>query len=267
MNQLAQDILRAPKYQAMGIPLETVLDLLGQEAPRYPERRDLVKVVRRKLHNIMAPYLEELNYSEAAGWIDGLTPDAGTAQVQEVCGRILESHASSRERMPLLDAFYGQIFSVTGKPASILDLACGFHPFSWPWMGLPPSCRFFAYDIHEPRIRLINRFFESVSLEPLAELRDVLVNPPEQKADAAFIFKEAHRMEKRNPGCSRALWQALQVRYLLVSLPSADLSGTHDLAEKHRALVYDTIGGLPWHVTEVVFSNEIVFVLDKGGAG
>ncbi len=264
-DTLVREIQRAPKYQAMGIPDETVLDLLVQESARYPERRELVKIVRRKLHNIMAPYLEELSYAEASGWIDALDP-VDTTAVREVCARILSSHASSRERMPLLEDFYRRIFEAVGTPASIMDLACGFHPFSLPWMGLPAAVQFFAYDIHQPRVDLINRFFRKIGLQPLAEVRDVLVNPPQQQADVALIFKEAHRMEKRKPGCSRPFWQALQTRWLLVSLPSTDLSGSHDLAGKHRELVAGIVDGLPWTVEEIVFPNEIVFVIDKGGA-
>jgi 16S rRNA (guanine(1405)-N(7))-methyltransferase len=263
LPDLAREIQRAPKYQAMGIPDETVLDLLTQEAVRYPERRDLLKVVRRKLHNIMAPYLEDLSYPQAEAWIAALDPADGAA-VKAVCGRILASHASSRERMPFLAEFYQRIFAVTGAPASVLDLACGLHPFSYPWMGLD-GVQFHACDIHQPRVRLINRFFERLGLQPLAEVRDVLVDPPAQTADMALIFKEAHRMEKRKPGCSRPLWQALRVRWLLVSLPAVDLSGSHDLTEKHRALVADIVNGLPWTVREIAFSNEIVFMIDKGG--
>jgi len=260
-----REIQRAPKYQAMGIPAETVLDLLQQEAGRHPERRELVKVVRRKLHNIMAPYLEELDYGEAAAWIDDMDAGNETA-VKEVCSRVLQSHASSRERLPFLSEFYRDIFAITGRPNVLLDLACGFHPFSLPWMGLPKDVRFHACDIHQPRVQLINRFFAKAGLSPLAEVRDVLVNPLGQRADAALIFKEAHRMEKRKPGCSRPLWEALPARWLLVSLPSTDLSGSHDLAEKHRALVAGILAGLPWPVREVAFPNEIVFVIDKGGA-
>lgn len=259
-----EDILRAPKYLSMGIPAETVMDLLQQESSRYTDRHTLVKAVRRKLHNIMAPYLEELDYAQASDWLKQLSPDSENAVVREICQRILSSHASSRERIPFLDTFYEQIYQVIGKPATILDLACGFHPFSLPWMNLAPESRFYAYDIHQPRVLLINQFLDAMGYPPLAELRDVLVNPPQQQADAAFLFKETHRMEKRSPGCSRPFWQALQVRHLLVSLPSTDLSGSHDLAEKHRTLVNEIITGLPWKLTEIVFPNEIIFVLDKG---
>ncbi len=261
---LAQHILAAPKYQKLGIPPETVIDLLEGEYAHNTNRKTLEKKVRQKLHNIMAPYLEKLDYRQAVTWLDDLSGDANEEPVREVCERIMQTHASTRERLPFLDEFYRRIFEVVGKPGSLLDLACGLHPFSFPWMGLPASLRFYAYDIHQPRIDLIQKFFGMLGMEPLAEVRDVLVHPPEQPADMALLFKEAHRMEKRQPGCSRSLWMALRVRYLLVSLPSVSLHGSHDLEEKHRSLVLNTIAGLPWKVTELVFPGEIVYILDKG---
>lgn len=247
----------------MGIPLETVLDLLRQEKSHYRDRKALEKVVRRKLHNITAPYLEDLNYTEAAGWLEALPQAPSDQAVREVSVRMMESHTSTRERLPFLDVFYTHLFEVTGKPGSILDLACGMHPFGFPWMGLPLDCTYRAYDIHAPRVALINRFFRCIGLETLAEVRDVLVSPPRQEAQLALLFKEAHRMEKRKSGCSREFWKALNVRYLAVSLPSADLSGSHDLSQRHRRLVQQVLVGLPWTVTELAFENELVFVIDK----
>ncbi len=266
LTELAQEILAAPKYHKLGIPPETVVDLLVQEHRYEANRKALVKSVRRKLHNIMAPYLENLDYRHASAWLDELPDQPQNEDIRVVCERIMQTHASTRERLPFLGEFYQRIFAVVGRPGTILDLACGLHPFSFPWMELPASLRFYAYDIHRPRIELIQKFFGKLGMEPLAEVRDVLLYPPEQPADIALLFKEAHRMEKRQPGCSRALWVSLRVRYLLVSLPSVSLHGSHDLEEKHRSLVLDTIAGLPWTLTELIFPGEIVYVIDKGEA-
>jgi len=51
------------------------------------------------------------------------------------------------------------------------------------------------------------------------------------------------------------------VRWLVVSLPAADLTGHHSLADKHRQLVYETIEGLPWEVTEIQVGNELLFCI------
>ena len=59
------------------------------------------------------------------------------------------------------------------------------------------------------------------------------------------------------------MWQALKVHYLLVSLPSASLTGRHNLIERQRALVASALEGQDWPVTELLFENEMVFVIEK----
>lgn len=161
-----------------------------------------------------------------------------------------------------MDEFYTQLFQAVGKPQVIFDLACGLHPLALPWMGLPPSVRYHAFDIIQPRVDFINLFLSKIGLTPLAENRDILANPPEGAADLAFFFKEAHRFEKRQPGCNRVFWSALKVKKLAVSLPATDLSGTHSLQQRHRDLVFSNLPeGLP--VQEIRIENEIVFLIDK----
>ncbi len=88
-------------------------------------------------------------------------------------------------------------------------------------------------------------------------------NPPAQEADVAFFFKEAHRFEQRQKGCNRAFWMALNVRWLVVSLPATNLSGRFDLADRQRKLVYETLTGLEWPVNEILVGNELVFCIRK----
>jgi 16S rRNA (guanine(1405)-N(7))-methyltransferase len=175
----------------------------------------------------------------------------------------MESHASTRERIPQLETFYEQLWAVTGRPESILDLACALHPFGLPWMDLPVVTRYYAYDLHAPRVKLINRFLKAMVHEALAKVQDILVNPPEVEADVALFFKEAHRFEQRQKGCNRPFFEALRVRWLLVSLPAADLSGHHSLVERQRNLMDSILAGLDWPVTELTIGNELVFCIRK----
>lgn len=260
-NQI-QQILQSRKYRDLGIPETTLKELFIQEASHHKNSRDVVKAVRQKFHNIMAPYLGDPDYSQMARMLDQAVLD-GIDQTRAVCKQILEAHASTRERLTIMEEFYPRLFEVTGIPQTILDLACGLHPFGLPWMGLPVSTAYYAYDIHQPRIDLINHFFALQGMRPLGFLRDILISPPEVEADAAFIFKEAHRMEQRQRGCSRKLWQALRVNWLLISLPTASLSGKHDLVQRQRDLVYGALDGLTWKVTEILFENEMVFCILK----
>ena len=263
LEPLIDDILSSRPYRGLDLPVETVRALLAQELPRHRSQKDALKSVRQKLHNIVAPYLGDPDYPAAANLLDQAFDSRDPLQVQAVCLQLLSAHASTRERLPFLDGFYPRLWAVTGVPSTLLDLACGLHPFGLPWMGLPAAVQYYAYDIHRPRVDLLNHFFGRQGLEPLGYIQDVLVSPPQFAADVAFFFKEAHRFEQRQHGCNRAFWQALNVKWLLVSLPTTSLSQKHSLLEGHRRLVYNNLQGLDWPVTEIAFAWEIVFCIRR----
>ena len=265
LQPLIDEITHSKKYRDLDLPESTIRDLLLQELPRYKSRKEAVESVKTKLHNIVAPYLGDPDYTRAAGELRGAFSDGSPATIRAACLRLLQSHASTRERIPLLEDFYQRLWRVSGPPAVLLDLACGLNPFSLPWMGLPAGCQYLAYDIHAPRVALINQFFRLAGQPGQALVQDVLVHPPETAADAAIFFKEAHRFDQRQRDCNLPFWQALRVRWLFVSLPSASLSGRRDLVERQRRLIQKTLKGTGWPVSEITFENELVFCIQKDG--
>ncbi|MDX9865216.1 MAG: hypothetical protein RBT34_10465 [Anaerolineaceae bacterium] len=263
-NEIVTHILHSRKYRSLSIPAATVEDLLILEAGNQTSQRALVKVVRQKLHNIAAPYLGDPDYGKAARCLEKAFASGREEEVRIACSRLLGMHASTSERLPVLPEFYDAVFAAIGQPETILDLACGLNPLAFPWMNLPTSVQYWAYDLHQPRVEMLNRYFELQGLPPLARHQDILVEPPQEEADVAFFFKEAHRFEQRQRGCNRAFWQAIHARVLVVTLPAVSLTGKHQLADKHRSLVYSTIGELPWHVNELCVGTELIFCIDKG---
>jgi 16S rRNA (guanine(1405)-N(7))-methyltransferase len=260
---LAQPILASRKYRDLNLPPETVIDLIrhGLDHGLKPDRA--VDDAREKLHNIVAPYLGDPEYAACEEELNKTGKFSGDEAIREFSLRMLESHASTRERIPVLAEFYQQIFAITGKPHILVDLACAMHPFGHPWMDLPADCRYQSYDLHQPRVDLINHFFGSANISGEAFYGDILLNPPHQPADVAFFFKEAHRFEQRQKGCNRAFWLALNVRWLVVSLPATNLTGRYDLANRQRKLVKETLAGLDWPVTEIMVGNELIFCIRK----
>jgi len=264
-QELTHKILESKKYRQTGLNPATIEDLVRQEAPRQASQKSLLKTVRRKLHNIVAPYLGEPDYDSYAKRLDTMIDTSpNSPEMQALCLQILKDHASTAERIPFLSEFYQRLFEETGTPNSILDLACGLHPFGIPWMNLPTTTHYHAYDIIQPRVDFINQFFHHLGMQPLAENRDILINPPQIQADLGIFFKEAHRFEKRQPGCNQAFWRNLKVTTLAISLPIQNLSGTHNLIEQHRSLVYQNLPG-NHEVTELLFENEIIFLIKKPG--
>jgi 16S rRNA (guanine(1405)-N(7))-methyltransferase len=266
MESLIEQLRASKTYKGLDLPEETLRDLLALELSRYKKPVDALKSARAKLHNVMAPYLGDLDYPQAALELQAAFDSGKPEMVQATCRGFLQQHDSTRERLSYLEDFYKGIFAICGQPECMLDLACGLNPFALPWMGLTPGVHYHAYDIHPPRVALINDFLRLSGHEPLAEVRDILVRPPQVEADAAFLFKEAHRLEKRRKGCNRALWAALKVKYLFVSLPKRSLDGKRDLRERMRGLVADNLNPADWEARgELDFPGETVYWIKRHG--
>ncbi len=262
LTTLSQSILSNRKYASTGLLPTTVEDVLRQEFSRHSSQAAAISTAKRKLHNICAAYLGNPDYAKALVDIDTAFTSGEESRL-EFCRSMLASHDSTHERMPIMEELYRQVFAITGQPQSLADLACGLNPFALPWMGLTRLKTYHAYDIIQPRIDLINRFFMKSGLPPSAYCRDILVEPPAEHTDVTLLFKEAHRIEQRCHNANRALFQALNTNWLVISLPPSSLSRQHDLADGMRRLVARSIDGFGWHMQELTFDSELIFIVQK----
>ena len=261
IEQIAERIANSKKYRPMKIPRETIQDILRIELKKYPKKSEAIKAVKAKLHNLTALYLDDLDYSKANLALKQAFTKRSGKSIEDVCFQFLQAHQSTNERIPYMKEFYAFIFNKIGNTCSIHDLACGLNPFVIPLVGFPASCSYFAYDIHAPRIELINHFFLGIGINGFGEVRDILIQPPQQKATAAFLFKEAHRLEKRRKGASRDLLKSLNVDHLFVSLPNHSLKGKFDLHVRMRRLITNSIQGLGSILEIVDFPSETLFYI------
>lgn len=265
LENLLVQLRACKKYH--GMPEETLRDILADELRRQRKPAEALKNARAHLHNVLAPYLGDLDYRQARKDLEEAAHASPGSQtplaLRALCETFLYEHDSTHERLPYLSEFYEQIFGICGPVKRVLDLACGLNPFALPWMGLPAGVAYHAYELIDERVALINQFLRASGREGLAEVRDILVRPPDIEADAAFLFKEAHRLEKRQKGCNRRLWAALRVRLLFVSLPNRSLDGQRDLRERMRQLVKDNLAFEPAEMGELEFPGETVFWMRK----
>lgn len=253
----AEKIRRSKKYRHMDVPKETIRSLIQGELSRHNREADALRSARRKLHNITAPYLDDLDYAQWQQRLANLPSHATDAEIREIAWKIMSQHDSSRERLPYLELFYQAIRNICPNAQHILDLACGLNPFALPFMHLHTDAAYHAYDIHAPRVALINQYFQKLSRPPLAEVRDVIIHPPRRQADAAFLFKEAHRMEKRYAGASRELLTSLRCRFIFISLPNKSLDSQRDLRRRMERLAASIFEGQTIH--EILFPDETIY--------
>ena len=135
---------------------------------------------------------------------------------------MLGRHATSNERLPLLDqGYYERLFAVTGVPTSIVDLAAALHPFELRWMGLPPNASYRAYDNNEEFVDAAGAYLRAEGVGD-AEQRDVELDPPTDRADLAFLLMTYHCMEQFRQGAG---WRALRSMGLVVCSQAATLAG------------------------------------------
>jgi 16S rRNA (guanine(1405)-N(7))-methyltransferase len=260
-----QEVVAAVKgSRKYGDTSEETIRQLAQEALRQHKRpKAAIKAVRKRLHSIMAPYLGDPDYEATALALDEAFADGDGPAVREICLGALASHLSTRERMPIMEAFYREIFQVTGKPERLLDIACALNPMAFPWMGLPVSVQYFAYDIHEPRIDFLNHYFRLQGLAPLARVQDIALKTPQEAADVALFLKEMPRFERNYPGSGRDLLLELPVRYLVVSFPTVSTHGGRSLVNRYRQFFSELVADVSWPVAELMFEGEMVFIAEK----
>jgi 16S rRNA (guanine(1405)-N(7))-methyltransferase len=242
---------------------ETIRQLAGEALRQHKRPKAAIKAVRKRLHSIMAPYLGDPDYAATAAALDAAFAAGDEAAVREICLGALASHLSTRERMPIMEDFYREIFAVTGKPERLLDIACALNPMAFPWMGLPASIEYFAYDIHEPRIDFLNHYFNLQGLASLARVQDIALKTPQEMADVALFLKEMPRFERNYPGSGRDLLLDLPVRYLVVSFPTVSTHGGRSLVNRYRQFFAELVADVNWPVTELMFEGEMVFIAEK----
>ena len=261
LDKIVSAIKESKKYRDTSE--ETIRQLAVEAMQQHKKSKQASKAVRKRLHSIMAPYLGDPDYGATAAALTAAFAAGDEEQVKAVCWQALDSHLSTRERLPIMETFYREIFHVTGIPEVLLDLACGLNPLALAWMNLPASVQYYAYDIHEPRIDFINHYFRLQSLPALARIQDVALQFPQERADVALFLKEMPRFERNYPGTGRDFLAALPVRHLVISFPTVSTHGGRSLVKRYREFFRVLTDGRDWPVTELLFEGELVYIAEK----
>ncbi|MEM9454050.1 MAG: hypothetical protein AAGF11_07715 [Myxococcota bacterium] len=252
------------KYRAVSV--DTIRALTRQAYPEHRKRKALDKAVRRRLHGIVASHLGDPEYEGLAASLADALARGDAAQERVLCAHALRQHLSTRERWPYLTEFYAAIFEHTGQPGTVLDLACALGPLALPWMGLPATTELWAYDIHEPRVALIDGYLRQRGQAGGAEVRDIVLDPPRRRADVVLLLKELHRLQRNYPRLGSGLgsdWlAALPAQHLVVSLPAISAHGGRRLTTHYRQMIHRLVDGRGWAIQEIGFEHEVVFCLD-----
>lgn len=221
---------------------------------------DAVKAAKRKLHQVYAAYCPPGAIARLTRLINAL-PNPESLEFRNHCREILRGHASTAERLPNLETLYPALWKLTGPPKSVLDLACGFHPFALPWMHLPPDTNYVPCDIDDRLAGQINRFLVHLGRPATARCIDALGAIPKGNFDVALLLKSLPCLEQQEPGCSARILRSIPAKHVIVSFPTASLGGKHKGMREHygRALT-DLARELETELRVFEFPGEVAAV-------
>ena len=215
-----EKLLQSKKYR--GVCPDTIRRVWDECARKYKKPKDVDKAAREALHGITGAFMTP---ADAAACADSLRDWLALDRPDALLAEALRRHASTRERLPLfaMDALYGRIFDITGKPGRVLDLACGINPVYLGARGTDTT----GVDISMSAVDLINSFGASCGAPVRAVCADLLCDGgiPDERFDVALMFKVLPLLERQRTGAAAQVMDAVNAAYIVASFPTRTLGG------------------------------------------
>jgi len=223
-----------------------------------------IKHAKRQLHQAFGAYWgAPPQYGRLLCELRGAA-ESGPVALRACLRRVMAAHASSRERLPILDQFYGEVFARIGRPRSIIDLACGLNPLAAPWMDYERAGVYYALDIDANLIQFLREALTLLQIEHQAMLWDAVAGPPHVQAKAALLLKTLPCLEQQRPGSGLALLKALDSPIVVVSFPSRSLGGRQKGMRETYARWFEAEAGQEgWGRERLDFAAELVYIVRK----
>ncbi|MHC4778089.1 MAG: class I SAM-dependent methyltransferase [Planctomycetota bacterium] len=262
IESVLREVLRSRKYSR--VCPSFVRSLAGREIGKGRSAKEALKAVKTRLHQVGGSCVEDR--PDYDGWLSRLKTAAseGTRLIETTCLELLDRHLSTRERSGFLADYYGAILDGLPAPSRILDLACGLHPLSTPWMGVEGDVEYIALDIYSDLVDFLNGAFPLLGIRGRAMAADVLTVEHRDPADLAFVQKALPALERVEKGSGIRLLSELDVPTLIVSYPARTLGGRRKgLAGGYEKAFDEMIATTGWSVDRFVFPTEIVFRISK----
>lgn len=259
LTELVTAVTQAPKYRQVSPDL--VRRLGEQELHKRRNLKAAVKATKNKLHQVGGAYqAAKIDYEAAEQELAAAVGQK--AALRRTCRSLLAHHASTRERLPILDTYYSRILAGLPPIHSLIDIACGLNPLTLPWLPLAPEAVYQAYDIYADMMAFLGRFFELVGQNGQARQRDIIGRPPAEAVDLVLILKTLPCLEQIEKGAAERLLTAVNGRYLLISYPAKSLGGRRkNMVATYEAQFQALAAGRPWTVTRFEFPTELAFLV------
>lgn len=240
--------------------------------------KQLIKTIRAKLRQVYGVFIDTKPWSKKNEILDELKEilkmhKPASPQSLRLHEQILKTHLSSKERLDNYEQIYKEIFRITGKPQSLIDLGCGFNPFSYPFMHLS-KLNYFASDLNKKDCEFIQTYFNAVyaknrefkGIARAIDLTKVKKDPSLiadlPKSDLTLILKVLDSIERTGRKLSELILDNVPSKFIVVSFPTKTISGKY-MTRPERAWLERMCDRRDWKFDKFDIKNEIFYIIQK----
>lgn len=244
---------------------DVIRRIAENEAHKGYKSRELIKSIRSRLHQVGGAYLPDvINPQRFAAELVALPHNPTSPELMTFCRKKMESHASTKERLPFIERFFQETLGDLPPAKSVLDVACGLTPLAIAWMPLAADAHYIALDMYTNLAKALSIFFEHTGINGETLCGDVITQPLDVQMDVALILKTLPCLEQQQKGAGLAVLERIQAKHLLVSYPLRSLGGNRKgMGATYEADFNDMAKGRDWQVKRFEFPNELVFRIDR----
>lgn len=205
-----------------------------------------------------------MDFNAWRGELVDLPSETTDTAIRMFCQRVMKTHASTRERLPILADFYSTVFTALPPISSVLDLACGLNPLAIPWMPLAEGAIYQAGDIYQGLVDFLGEFFGHLQIPGRADLCDLTERIPGQAVQLALVLKTLPVLEQLEKDLPSRLLDGLNAEYILVSYPGHSLGGrSRGMLTNYAARFESLTNGKGWQIQRFDFAGELAFLIRK----
>ncbi|HEX7131001.1 MAG TPA: hypothetical protein VF228_00410 [Iamia sp.] len=217
---LVERVLASAKYR--GLDPAFVARVVTESRAAGRSDADVVKAAKRRLHQAVGAFTAGRPVAALGRAREALAADPGDRAALVAAMR---AHASSAERVAHLDAVAALLVDWVGRPASVLDLACGLGPLATPWLDLADGCRYWCCDVDRGLVDGLRALAPRLPVDLVVETVDLVTEVVAEPAEVALALKAVTTLDQQRPGRAAVVLGALRCADVVVSVPSRSLGG------------------------------------------
>jgi hypothetical protein len=232
INEILIEIKKSKKYKNLSE------DFIATEIEKYLKsnpylnkitKQDL-KEIKSKLHRFYSSY-QTGKKAKLNLYLEELKKSENKDQILKTADKILSTTISAKERLKDYEYIYNEIFELTEKPETIVDIGSGLNPVSYVYMNLE-KLNYYAYEINNKDIEFLNNYFSIMKRYGLngeagiLDARKIRSLDKIPDSDIVFLFKIIDLIDEKNKKISEELIKYLinKTNYIITSFATKTLT-------------------------------------------